>query len=399
MDTPPAPTCRACGSARITPFYRANGIPTLDAVMLFSPDEAHSVPTGDLELGFCEDCGFIANLRFDETLVEYSDRYEATQRYSKVFSTFAEKLVREMIDRYDLHGKDLVEIGGGQGSFLIQLCELGDNRGVGIDPAYVEARSVASAARERVRFLTAFYSAEKHGGLPADFVFCRMTLEHIAEPYTFVRTIRESLGDRTDTVVYFEVPDAQRVWDECAFWDIYYEHTNYFTAGSLANLFRRCGFDVLDTRSVYGGQKLVLEARPASDTAATTAAYLPALRESVLAFTQRVDRVREFWKTLLTDTRAEGKTAIVWGGLSKGTSFLTTLNISDEVAYVVDINPHKNNTYVPGSGHRIVTPDYARNQPPDVVVVMNPIYVDEITQELAGMDMHPAIYAVGADDR
>ena len=36
----------------------------------------------------------------------------------------------------------------------------------------------------------------------------------------------------------FELPDSRRVFDEVAFWDIYYEHCSYFTPGSLARLFR-----------------------------------------------------------------------------------------------------------------------------------------------------------------
>src|SRR5690606_5558175 len=64
-------------------------------------------------------------------------------------------------------------------------------------------------------------------------------------------------------LVLFEVPDVGRILRERAFWDIYYEHCSYFTAGSLAGLFRRVGFEVLDVEHAFGGQYLLLLARPA----------------------------------------------------------------------------------------------------------------------------------------
>ena len=50
---------------------------------------------------------------------------------------------------------------------------------------------------------------------------------------------------------------------------------------------------------------------------------------------------------------------------------------------MVDINPHKHGKYLAGSGHQIVGPDALVEIKPDVVVVMNPIYVEEIRADLA----------------
>ena len=62
----------------------------------------------------------------------------------------------------------------------------------------------------------------------------------------------------------FELPDVRRVLDEVAFWDVYYEHCSYFSAGSLARLFRATGFEVLDLALDYDDQYLLLEARPSA---------------------------------------------------------------------------------------------------------------------------------------
>ena len=64
-------------------------------------------------------------------------------------------------------------------------------------------------------------------------------------------------------------------------------------------------------------------------------------------------------------------------------SFLTTLGIAEEIDYVVDVNPYKQGLYMAGTGHQVVGPDFLRDQPPDLVVAMNPIYLPEIGAELA----------------
>ena len=48
---------------------------------------------------------------------------------------------------------------------------------------------------------------------------------------------------------------------------------------------------------------------------------------------------------------------VVWGSGSKAVGYLTTLGLRDEIAAVVDINPHKHGKFLAGTGHEIVGPD------------------------------------------
>ena len=89
-----------------------------------------------------------------------------------------------------------------------------------------------------------------------------------------------------------------------------------------------------------------------------------------------------------------GRRVAIWGAGSKGVAFLTTLGVRSEVAFAVDINPHKHGFFMPGTGHEVVAPERLREAPPDVVVAMNPIYVEEIRRQLAGMGLEPELCAV-----
>ena len=389
-----APTlsiCPSCGCDQVRVFYEALSVPVNSVLLLSSREQALTFPTGDIRLGFCEVCGFIYNTSFDRLLVEYSSRCEETQGFSPFFREWHEGLARRLIERYSLRAKNIVEIGCGKGEFLALLCDLGNNRGIGFDPAYIPERTAPESA-SRVHFISDFYS-EKNSALHADFLCCKMTLEHISDTADFIRMVRGSVQDSPDTCVFFQVPDVLRVLEEEAFWDIYYEHCSYFSAGSLARLFRRSGFDVLDVGREYNDQYVTIEARTGNGPGSLLAAEddLENLKTFVQTFATRVPRRIAEWRKRLEGFRQKGLKTVVWGAGSKGVTFLSTLDVPGAVEYVVDINPHMSAHYMARTGLEIVQPFVLRDYRPDVVVVMNPVYRQEIIAELATLGLKPEV--------
>ena len=379
--------CPACGAAGARPFYRAADVPAHSCVLMHSQEEALNYPRSNIRLALCESCGFIRNLDFDPSLVDYRQDYEETQGFSEVFNSFAQSLAERLVTANDLHGKDILEIGSGKGEFLALLCEIGNNSGTGIDPGYVPGR-LRSPAMERMTFIRDYYD-ETYEGLSSDFICSRHTLEHIQAVARFARLLRRSIGERRDVRVFIEVPDTERVLKERAFWDIYHEHCSYFTLGSLGRLFRAEGFELLELDKEYDDQYLVLTAAPSSvppprhsaeETPQEVVDWVDRFELSVVAATRD-------WRARITGLRAAGKRVVVWGSGSKGVTFLTTLGLGGEIDMVIDINPHKQGKFMPGTGHRIVGPDALSQHAPDVVVAMNSVYCDEIRWELKRRDV------------
>jgi len=389
-------SCLSCGSHRLLPFYSVEPVPVNSCVLMRSAEEALAYPRGRLDMALCQDCGFIFNKSFDPRLIEYSERYEETQGFSPTFNAFHQALAERLIERYGLHGKKIVEIGCGKGEFITMLCELGKNEGIGFDPSYVQDRSRA-AASERVRFVTDFYS-EAYAGEDADFVCCKMTLEHIPRVESFLRTVRHAAGARPDTVVFFQVPEVGIILRQRGFWDIYYEHCSYFSPESLADVFRRTGFQVRDVWTGYGEQYLMIEAVPAEPgrgaPSAERATYTATLEAEVRDFAQDVGETIEGWRKRLGQAAAQGERSVLWGSGSKAVAFLTTVGLGAEVGMVVDINPHRQGMFMPGTGHRIVAPEALKDYRPDNVVIMNPVYEPEITAQLQSFGLSPKIVSL-----
>ncbi|AFZ35045.1 C-methyltransferase [Stanieria cyanosphaera PCC 7437] len=387
--------CPNCGNKGLEIFYEVRNVPVHSCLMMSSKEEALDFPCGDVVLGFCDKCGFITNVEFDPKWSAYAPNYEDQQSFSPTFNKFAVDLAKKLIDKYDLHNKDLVEIGCSKGDFLLLLCELGNNRGIGIDPSVVPGR-VQSEAAERVTFIQEYYS-ESHAKYVGDFICCRHTLEHIQPTAEFIQTVRNSIGERKNVAFFLEIPDNTRVLQQLAFEDIYYEHCSYFSPGTLARLFRSCGFEVTDLYLEYGEQYLLIEAIPV-DTPSSKIHPLEETVADVVAdvkyFTENIQQKLEHWKQYLEKMQAEQKKVVVWGSGSKCVAFLTTLDTIDKIEYVVDINPHRHGKFIPGVGKEIMSPEFLKEYQPDTVIVMNAIYCDEIGQMLQKMGVNPEIVAL-----
>ena len=380
--------CPSCGHTELSVFYEVRNVPVHSCLMLPTQQEALDFPCGDVVLGFCQHCSFITNVVFNPQVEAYAPNYEDQQSFSPTFNQFALDLANRLIEKYDLHGKDIVEIGCSKGDFLLLLCEAGNNRGVGIDPSAVPGR-VQSEAAERVLFIQDYYS-ERYAKHVGDFICCRHTLEHVHPTAEFISTVRRSIGDRLDTAVFFEIPDMTRVLRDCAFEDIYYEHCSYFTPGSLARVFRSCGFEVTDLYRAYDEQYLLIEARPVatpSDKVHPLEESFEQMAQDVQSFASHIGKKLEQWEQHLEQMHAQGKRVVVWGSGSKCLAFLTTLNAADKIQYVVDINPYRHGKFIPGVGKEIMSPEFLREYKPDQVIVMNPIYCNEIQQMLDDMEI------------
>lgn len=414
-------SCPGCYAKKVTIFYEVRVLPVHSVLLLNTREQALSYPKGNIALGFCWSCGFVSNYAFDAGLHEYSTKYESTQAFSPTFNSFSKRLAELLIEQYGLHKKNIIEIGCGQGEFIALLAQLGGNHGIGFDPAYEGSRSYnipeipssvvtnsnsgegllnrdhSVSCTGCVTFVPDFYG-EKYRNFKTDFICCKMTLEHIHDTSNFIRNVRDSLGNGSEAVVFFQIPEFTRILDELAFWDIYYEHCSYFTPGPLARLFRSCGFEVRDIWTDYDDQYLMIEA----DTNGNGNAPHPALDNDIEDLGNKIDYFSnnygqkiDAWKGRLNEIREKSLKAVLWGSSSKGVAFLTTLNISyHDIEYVVDINPYRQGSYMAGTGQKIVSPEFLQDYKPDVVIVMNPIYLTEIRRQLESMKLSPEIIAI-----
>jgi SAM-dependent methyltransferase len=385
--------CPNCGSSgRCRAFYEVRGVPTNSCLLIENRARALDFPTGDIVLAVCSGCGFIFNAAWDPELTVYSDQYEETQGFSPTFNAFNRTIAEELVQNYDIRGKTVLEIGCGKGEFLNLICEAGDNRGIGYDPSFVPARA---RPRQDIRFVREFFTEDTCESAP-DLLCCKMTLEHIGQTHRFLASVR-AVADRQGSLIFFQVPNVKRILSEGAVWDVYYEHCSYFSAISLENLFIRTGFSVKRIWTGYGDQYLMILASPAEPGSAVARGDtegVGTIIDMCGSFTASAARSRAAWLNRLRKWGAGGQRTVLWGSGSKAVAFLTTLGVHDEVEHAVDINPYRVGRFLPGTGQKIVAPAFLREYRPDNVVIMNPVYLREVAQELARQHCEPKVYTI-----
>jgi SAM-dependent methyltransferase len=353
---------------------------------LWSRDEAAAGATrGDLDLAVCDRCGAIRNIAFDPDLVEYDGTYENSQLFSPAFEGYAQALAAELVDSFGLRDGLVLELGCGKGEFLAMLCDAGCARAIGFDPTY-EGEVDDHGVGDRIRIERRLF--EPADGVPADLVVSRHVLEHLEDPSQMLAGLRTGTGEPAASL-YLEVPDVRYVLSPTGMWDLIYPHVTYFAPPSLEALVGLAGYATTSSGTVFGEQFLTLRAE-AADSPVELPARDPRVVELVAtaeAFGDEFRRTLDRWSSRLSD----GATTALWGAGAKGVTFLNSLPDDDSIELVVDLNPRKQGRYLPGTAHRVHSPDALRDEPPARVIVMNPMYRDEIEAQLHQMHVEAEV--------
>lgn len=334
-------------------LFRCANLPVLQNQTFASSIEAKASPTGNVVLMQDDYTGLIFNAAFDPSLMCYDDDYQNEQACSSVFKRHLDN-VASILGRH-CKGQRLIEVGCGKGYFLEHLRRLGYDI-TGIDPAYQgENPDVIKAPFERGL------------GSTADAIVLMHVLEHIPDPLAFLSDILDANGGQG--VIYIEVPCFDWILQRRAWFDIFYEHVNYFRLSDFDRMFshvRECGH-------VFGGQYLYVVADLASlrrpEQTRHDRVVMPA------GFLAGIDR------TISIIKNSGSKRNAIWGAASKGVIFSIYLQRAGiTIDEAIDINPAKQGRFLAGSGLQVFAPHEAcpRLQAGDYMFVMNSNYLDEI---------------------
>lgn len=380
--------CPLCSSPDRSAVITQHGIPVFANVLYDSRDGALAAPTGTLDLVACLRCGLLYNQAVDMSLLEYSAAYENSLHHSAVFQKYASSLAARLVDTYELKGRDVVEIGPGNGDFMTMMVRAGASKGIGFDPSHEPTRAVLTPG-------VTIHAEAYPSVLPrnAAAVTCRHVIEHLDAPAQLLDAIRSSLGDTGRVVVYLEVPDATYMVENVALWDLIYEHVTYCREETLNWACERAGLKVLNSGRSFADQYLWNESTRGVAQLGLDPPDPADFVHSAVEFGAETLRRIERWGQLLSGLASAGPLA-VWGAGSKGTSFLSLVPGAAAVEVVVDVNPAKSGRFVPVGGQLIVAPDALVGLNVANVIVMNPIYRDEIVRQLADLGLDPAVHTV-----
>jgi SAM-dependent methyltransferase len=295
--------------------------------------------------------------------MNYDGNYQNEQGLSEYFRQHLD-VVADIVTRY-MGSQRLVEVGCGKGFFLELLLDRGVNI-TGFDATYE-----GTNARVRRQYYEPGVIDSVEG------IVLRHVLEHIQDPYSFLKLMRDANGGRGR--IYIEVPCFDWICRHRAWFDVFYEHVNYFRISDFHRFFG----DVVDCGRLFGGQYIYVVAELSSLRAPVFDASDPV--RFPIDFTRKID-----------DPIDVSSKCVVWGGASKGVIFtLLKAKSGSMVNAVIDINPAKQGKYLAGTGIQVQSPEDALRDLPrgSSIFVMNSNYLGEIKR----MSNHAYSY-IGIDD-
>lgn len=335
-------------------LFRVEQLPVFQNKVFATEAKAIACRKGDVVLVQDMKTGLVYNAAFDQDLLVYDADYQNEQAYSDVFRQHL-SAVTAIIDRH-FRGKTLIEVGCGKGYFLEHLQQLGYQI-TGIDPAYDGTSSHIVKA-----------CFEPGLGLSAEGVVLRHVLEHMPDPVEFLAAIARANGNKGN--IYIEVPCFDWICRSRSWFDVYYEHVNYFSPADFERMFGK----VLECGHLFGGQYLYVVADLAS------------LRKLHASERDAVEFPQDFLASIqgYVSISKQGVQRAIWGGASKGVIFALYMKRAGAVIdMVIDINPAKRDKYIAATGLRISKPDQALAllKPGSDIFVMNPNYLNEIVAQ------------------
>lgn len=330
-------------------LYKIDGVPTVQNRVYETAAQAINCQRGDIRLSHHPDTGIVTNLAFDEKLVCYDRSYNNEQSLSAAFQQHLIEVAATI--RRGLGTTNLFEVGCGKGAFLERLREDGCEIG-GCDPTYEGTN--ANVHRS-------FFNESL--GVSGKNLILRHVLEHVANPLGFLQLLAET---NHGGKIYIEVPCLDWIIAKGTWFDIFYEHVNYFRQDDFLRIFRH-----VEVTKLFGGQYLGVVADLRNLQTA----------EKIKTLSSRSCEVKFPSEFCSPDIRNATANDVIWGAASKGVIYaIVREKLGVPLASAVDINPAKQGRHLPVTGIPVISPAEFMRQATakKQVVVMNSNYLNEI---------------------
>ena len=383
--------CPICESTTPILLDKCFSAPLLQNRVWPDPVSARAAPVGELEFVLCAACGFAWNRAFRPDRVVYDQAYDNDQMGSPQFRAHVAAMIEQILTRVP-SGRltHLVEVGCGQGSFLTGLAQSKRFASLtGFDPAWrgKEGLETDGITIHRRYFGWDALDLVPHGPL---FVVARHTIEHVADPMSFLRAICATMKPNDDGRLFLETADIEWIIETFQPQDLFYEHYSIFSRDALRVALAAAGFELLSIDRVFNDQYLWAEARPTiGERRIIGRCEFTAAAENFANRRDRFVRVYRAWMTRI----AANRTVWLWGASSKGVTFAQLVDPDgSQLAGAIDINQKKIGYFMPGTGLPIVSPSVLQDG--DTVIIMNPNYRAEITSCIGGMGITARLLSV-----
>ena len=367
-----ATDCPACGYHYAATFLN-DTMPLATIAWPATEHEALTMQNLHLDFVQCLQCSHVYNKSFKYEDVPYSDKPNLMFNNGAIWSGFIQDVIDNLAKNLP-ENPTIIEIGHGDGSFLSALsqhCKTG--RFIGFDP------NGAAAGDDHLTFKQELFMPLTHvAEYKPDLIIMRHIVEHLSDPLAFLQSFALAAAVENHNMrFYIETPCIDNVLTSNRTVDFYYEHTNQFTTKSFTAMLNTAGFSCKEISHGYAREVIYTHAdlTPNQDLKATLsgAGHFRTITEKAIPHI----------KQQIKNYKTQGHSLAIWGGTGKSAAFMNRYKINkDVIDYVIDSDPRKAGTFVPGTAQQIYTVDRLLEKPVDIIIIPPQWRAKDITIEM-----------------
>ena len=387
------PECRFCGAHLQHTFVDLGMSPLANSFL--SPSQLSQMePFYPLHARVCGRCFLVQLEQFEQPENIFGD-YAYFSSYSESWLRHAREYAESMMERFHLGVESLVVEVASNDGYLLQYFHVKGVPVLGIEPAQNVSRA---AEKKGIRTIAKFFGCGtawelQVAGQQADLIVANNVLAHVPDLRDFVAGFKLLL--KPQGIITLEFPHLLRLMEDSQFDTIYHEHFSYFSFCTATEIFASHGLTVFDVEELptHGGS-LRVYACHAEDNAKPPHSRVARLREREIAaglrdldtyssFGEKVCETKRILLEFLIGVKRAGKSIVGYGAPAKGNTLLNYCGVGkDFLEYTVDLNPHKQGLFLPGTHIPIHHPGRIRQTRPDYVLILPWNLRGEILEQL-----------------
>jgi hypothetical protein len=166
-----------------------------------------------------------------------------------------------------------------------------------------------------------------------------------------------------NTHLFIETPNLDYIIANQDISLMYHEVARYYSVKAIQRLLRKYEIDIQQAFLLFSGNNLGIFASKCVDVSVDH--YISAKLENLRKIVSQYQKV------------------VIWGISGRAISLLTHFSWDEEqVQFGIDIDRDKQGKYIPVTGQLIISPEQAASFKPDLVIIANANYLEEIRSDL-----------------
>jgi hypothetical protein len=366
--------CPVCNHTLAASFFDGGNQPLATLGWPSSASHAKSMAVHPHDYVQCPTCTHVWNRSFSYDDIPYESNPNRMFNTGTIWKGHLSKIRDFLLTRLPA-SPTVLDVGCGEGHFLRGLSDTlqGKGRFLGFDPNTMP--ETGRGVEFHARYFDPLVDIRT---FEPDLIIIRHVLEHFTDAGAFIDKLAWGAAQIQKPVLLFaETPCIDRVFETKRLADFFYEHPSQFNTNSFRYLMERAGEVYLISHG-YDGEVVYSLVR----------LYVPDSRLKVAISSQKfsnlAERSRTKIRSQLDELAASGRSVAIWGGTGKAAAFIHQFG-ADAIRFptVVDSDPDKVGTFVPGTGQIIQYRDILKSMLVEVIIIPTQWRAKDIIAEMA----------------